>query len=144
MTPRERKFDPVRGAAVEIIGLVEAGKHSAEEAIQEVIRGKEFRSLDIRFLRLLVNGTVKMKRRLDHDIRFFLSRPAEKLPRRMTDILRLGFYQLFFTDRIPAAAAVSESVNLAKHFCDESRARVVIPTKGLPSSIVRGGSSRTT
>lgn len=125
MTPRERKFDPVRGAAVEIIGLVEAGKHSAEEAIQEVIRGKEFRSLDIRFLRLLVNGTVKMKRRLDHDIRFFLSRPAEKLPRRMADILRLGFYQLFFTDRIPAAAAVSESVNLARHYCDEARARVV-------------------
>lgn len=125
MTPRQEKFDPVRGAAVEIIGLVEGGKHSAEEAIQEVIREKEFRSLDIRFLRLLINGTVKMKRRLDHDIRFFLSRPAEKLPRRMTDILRLGFYQLFFTDRIPAAAAVSESVNLAKHFCDESRARVV-------------------
>lgn len=125
MTPRQEKFDPVRGAAVEIIGLVEGGKHLAEEAIQEVIREKEFRALDIRFLRLLVNGTVKMKRRLDHDIRFFLSRPAEKLPRRMTDILRLGFYQLFFTDRIPAAAAVSESVNLAKHFCDESRARVV-------------------
>ena len=125
MSVRESKFDPVRGAAVETIGLVEAGKHSAEEAIQEITRSREFRPIDIRFLRLLVNGTVKMKRRLDHDVRFFLSRPAEKLPRRMADILRLGFYQIFYTDRIPPAAAVSESVNLAKHFCDESRARVV-------------------
>ncbi len=125
MAEAKKKFDPVRAAAVEVIGLVEAGKHTSEEAIAEIIKGRTFSPLDIRFLRQLINGGIKMKRRLDHDMRFFLSKPSEKLPRRMVDILRLGFYQLFFMERIPAAAAVSESVNLTRHFCDEPRAKVV-------------------
>jgi 16S rRNA (cytosine967-C5)-methyltransferase len=125
MTDSEKKYDPVRAAAVEIIGLVEAGKHTAEEAIHEVVQAGSFTPLDIRFIRQLINGTIKLKRRLDHDIRFFLAKPSEKLPRRLIDILRLGFYQLFFTDRIPAAAAVSESVNLSRHFCDAARAKLV-------------------
>jgi 16S rRNA (cytosine967-C5)-methyltransferase len=125
MTTKEKKYDPVRAAAVEIIGLVETEKYTTEAAMAEVIKDRSFSPLDIRFLRQLVNGTIKLKRRLDHDIRFFLSKPSEKLPRRLTDILRLGFYQLFFTDRIPQAAAVSESVNLAHHFCDNPRARLV-------------------
>nr|MBN2278603.1 16S rRNA (cytosine(967)-C(5))-methyltransferase RsmB [candidate division Zixibacteria bacterium] len=117
--------DPVRGAVVEILGLVESGKFTADEAIAMAIKNQEFTSLDIRFIRQLVNGTIKMKRRLDHDIRFFLSKPSEKMSQRLIDILRLGFYQLFFTERIPAAAAVSESVNLTHHFCDAPRARLV-------------------
>ena len=125
MTTKEKKYDPVRAAAVEIMGLVETEKYTSEGAMAEVIKDRSFSPLDIRFLRQLVNGTIKLKRRLDHDIKFFLSKPSEKLPRRLTDILRLGFYQLFFTDRIPQAAAVSESVNLAHHFCDNSRARLV-------------------
>ncbi|UCD16522.1 MAG: 16S rRNA (cytosine(967)-C(5))-methyltransferase RsmB [Candidatus Zixiibacteriota bacterium] len=125
MSSAEQKYDPVRAAAVEIIGLVETGKQQIEEAVHAVIEENSFDARDIRFLRQLVNGTVKLKRRLDHDIRFFLSRPSEKLPRRLIDILRLGFFQLFFTDKIPEAAAVSESVNLARHFCDSARARLV-------------------
>ena len=125
MTDKKQTFDPVRAAAVEILGHLEAGKHTIEESVRTAIEGKDFDPRDIRFLRQLVNGTVKLKRRLDHDIRFFLSRPSEKLPRRLIDILRLGFFQLFFTDQIPPAAVVSESVNLARHFCDAARARLV-------------------
>jgi len=125
MPGKKSKFDPVRGAAVEILGLVESGKFTTDEAINLAIKDREFTPLDIRFIRQLVNGTVKMKRRLDHDIRFFLNKPSEKMSQRLVDILRLGFYQLFFTERIPAAAAVSESVNLAHHFADAPRARLV-------------------
>jgi len=125
MPVSKKKFDPVRAAAIEIIGLVEAGKHTADEATHEVVQAGKFTPLDIRFIRQLINGAIKLKKRLDHDMRFFLSKPSEKLPRKMTDILRLGFYQLFFTQRIPPPAAVSESVDLARHFCDDSRARVV-------------------
>ncbi|MFH2037485.1 MAG: 16S rRNA (cytosine(967)-C(5))-methyltransferase RsmB [Candidatus Zixiibacteriota bacterium] len=125
MAKKEIKYDPVRGAAIEAIGLVESGKFSTDEAIAALIEKKPFRPLDIRFLRQLVNGVIKMKRRLDHEIKFYLSKPSEKIPRRLADILRLGFYQLRFTDRIPSAAAVSESVNLAHYFCDLSRARLV-------------------
>lgn len=125
MTDKTKKYDPVRAAAVEILGLVEAGTESVENALHAAIEFHTMDTRDIRFLRQLVYGTIKMKRRLDHDYRKFLSRPSQKLSQRLIDILRLGFFQLYFTDKIPKAAAVSESVNLAKHFCDDARARLV-------------------
>ena len=125
MTESKRKFDPVRAAAVEILGLVESEGHSTEDVIRQVTESLPFSNLDLRFIRQLVNGTVKMKRRLDHDYRFYLSKPSGKMSPELQNILRLGFFQLFFTDRIPSAAAVSESVNLAYHFCNKSHARLV-------------------
>ncbi len=68
MTIKGKKYDPVRAAAIEAIGLVESGKFSTDEAIVALVEKKSFRPLDIRFLRQLVNGVVKMKRRLDHEI----------------------------------------------------------------------------
>jgi 16S rRNA (cytosine967-C5)-methyltransferase len=125
MVHPDKKYDLARAAAVEIIGMVEGGKYTTDDAANEVIQAGKFSQLDIRFIRQLANGVVKMKRRLDHDMRFFLARPSEKMPRSMGDILRLGFFQIFFMDRIPPAAAVNEAVNLARHYCDQSRSRVV-------------------
>ncbi len=125
MAENGKKFDPVRAAVVEILGRVENEKLSADEAIYQTTQNRLFSQLDLRFIRQLVNGTVKLKRRLDHDIKFFLSKPSEKMSHWLVNILSLGFFQLFFTDRIPDAAAVSESVNLARYFCDTPRARLV-------------------
>ncbi|MCK4606792.1 MAG: 16S rRNA (cytosine(967)-C(5))-methyltransferase RsmB [candidate division Zixibacteria bacterium] len=119
-----QKFDPVRAAAVEALVLIEQGEQT-DMAVHHVTQGREFRPLDRRFLLQLVNGATKMRRRLDHEIKFYLSRPAAELPLKLSNILRLGFYQLRYTDRIPAAAAVSESVNLANVMTDRSRASLV-------------------
>jgi 16S rRNA (cytosine967-C5)-methyltransferase len=123
-TKLARGYDPVRAAAVEAIALIESGQQ-ADVAIRQVQQGKEFKSIDVRFLTQLVNGTVKMRRRLDHEIKFFLARPSMPLNPVLGHILQLGFYQLIFTDRVPAAAAVSESVNLARKFADASQAKLV-------------------
>jgi 16S rRNA (cytosine967-C5)-methyltransferase len=130
MADTERKafggqpFDPVRAAAIDAIALIEAD-HSSDAALHKVCEGRSFKPLDIRFLTQLVNGTVKMRRRLDHEIKFFLARPSVPLNPVLANILRLGFYQLLFTDRVPPAAAVSESVNLARKFTDQSQAKLV-------------------
>ncbi len=121
---KSQTFDPVRAAAVEALVLIEQGQQS-DEAIQGVSRGKKFRPLDIRFLFQLVNGTTKMRRRLDHELRFYLAKPSANLPLILSNILRLGLYQLRFTDRIPESAAVSESVNLAAHMADRAKANLV-------------------
>ncbi|MBU8934612.1 MAG: 16S rRNA (cytosine(967)-C(5))-methyltransferase RsmB [candidate division Zixibacteria bacterium] len=118
------RFDPIRAAAVEALMIVGNGE-PIDTAIIRVIGNRELRSLDKRFLLQLVNGTTKMRRRLDHEIKFYLARPSMQLPEKLATILRLGFYQLHFTDRIPAAAAVSESVNLAAQMLDRSRANLV-------------------
>ena len=121
---KARGFDPVRAAAVECLVLIEQGQQ-ADYAIEGVIRDKNFRPLDIRFLSQLVNGATKMRRRLDHELRFYLAKPSTNLPLLLANVLRLGLYQLRFTDRIPDAAAVSESVNLAMRMMDRPRANLV-------------------
>ena len=121
---KARGFDPVRAAAVECLVLIEQGQQ-ADYAIEGVIRDKNFRPLDIRFLSQLVNGATKMRRRLDHELRFYLAKPSTNLPLLLANVLRLGLYQLRFTDRIPDAAAVSESVNLAMRLMDRPRANLV-------------------
>ncbi|HEX2896695.1 MAG TPA: transcription antitermination factor NusB, partial [candidate division Zixibacteria bacterium] len=121
---KSRTFDPVRAAAVEALVLIEQGRQD-NEALQSVTEGKKFRPLDIRFLYQLVNGTTKMRKRLDHELRFYLAKPSANLPLMLSNILRLGLYQIRFTDRIPESAAVSESVNLAYHMADRAKGNLV-------------------
>ncbi|HOP07720.1 MAG TPA: 16S rRNA (cytosine(967)-C(5))-methyltransferase RsmB [candidate division Zixibacteria bacterium] len=120
----DRRFDFVRAAAVKALVLIEQGEQT-DIAVTEVMSEGQFRPIDRRFLMQLVNGATKMRRRLDYELKFYLSRPSADLPLKLSNILRLGLYQLRFTDRIPAAAAVSESVNLAKHMTDKSRSSLV-------------------
>jgi 16S rRNA (cytosine967-C5)-methyltransferase len=119
-----RKFDPVRAASLEALMKIEQGEQT-DNAVRSVTRRLRLRPVDIRFLLQLVNGATKMRARLDHEIKFYLARPSQGLAPRLANILRLGFYQLLFTDRVPPPAAVSESVNLARHFGDNAQARLV-------------------
>lgn len=119
-----RRHDPVRAAALEALILIQQGDQT-DSALTAVSAEREFRPIDQRFLMQLVHGTTKMRRRLDHEIKFYLAKPSAELPLKLANILRLGFYQLHFTDRIPAPAAVSECVNLAHHMVGRSRANLV-------------------
>ena len=51
---------------------------------------------------------------LDWHLNCFSNTPVDKLESAIRADLRLGLYQLLFLDRVPAHAAVSESVSLAK------------------------------
>ena len=59
-------------------------------------------------------GVLQNSRLLDFYINCFSNIPAEKLEVKVRDILRLGIYQLTMLDKIPARAAVNESVALCK------------------------------
>ena len=69
---------------------------------------------DEALMRELVYGCTRQKRLLDHYLGSLCQTPFEKLPVEVKISLRLGLYQLLFLDRVPAHAAVHESVNLAK------------------------------
>ncbi|HEV2170650.1 MAG TPA: transcription antitermination factor NusB, partial [Candidatus Binatus sp.] len=63
----------------------------------------------------LVLGTLRRQRVLDAECRRFLARPDLTLPEDALLALRVGAYQLLFLDRIPAHAAIFESVEWVKH-----------------------------
>ena len=75
-------------------------------------------------------GVLQNSRLLDFYINFYSSIPADKLEEKVRDILRMGIYQLTMLDKIPARAAVNESVALCKS-CGCGRA------SGLVNAVLR-------
>jgi 16S rRNA (cytosine967-C5)-methyltransferase len=82
------------------------------------LRGEAERlGLDVRDLGLatrLAYGAVQRRATLDHLIAALAGRPVERLEPAVLAALRLGTFQLAYLDRVPAHAAVGESVQLAK------------------------------
>ncbi len=66
------------------------------------------------FVRELVYGVLENEFLLDWEIGPFLKQPVEKLGLAEKLLLRLGFWQILFSERVPAFAAVNETVNLTK------------------------------
>jgi 16S rRNA (cytosine967-C5)-methyltransferase len=62
----------------------------------------------------LVLGVLRWQIQLDQQLRSFLSKPNAKLDPEVVIALRLGAFQLLHLDRIPARAAIDESVELTK------------------------------
>ena len=105
------KVAPARAAAFEILlKVATTDAHS-----DELLRSREVNALsaqDRALATTLVLGTLRWQLKLDAQIRPLLSRPGAKLAPAVETALRLGAFQLFYLDRIPAHAAVGESVEL--------------------------------
>lgn len=82
----------------------------------------------------LVYGVVRRKLTLDYIISRYSKVKLKKLSKYVLLILRMGVYQLYFTDKIPESAAVNESVKLAKKYCGKSSGFV----NGILHSVIRG------
>lgn len=64
----------------------------------------------------LFYGVIERKLTLDYILSLLSDRPEEDIDLNVRIILRLGLYQLLYLTRIPASAAVNESVKLARRF----------------------------
>jgi len=73
----------------------------------------------------LAMGALRWQRLLDFVIDRNLKKPASRMDPEVRIALRLGFYQLLFLDRVPAHAAVHESVELVKRARKSSAATLV-------------------
>ena len=103
---------PARKAAFSILKTLE--KHGRSDTL---LRGKSIEVLseaDRKLTTALVLGTLRWQIELDGRVRPLLQRPNAKLDAEVLIALRLGAFQLLHMDRIPARAAIDESVELAK------------------------------
>lgn len=69
---------------------------------------------DKAFASVLFYGILERRITLDFQISRFSKIPLKKLSPIVLEILRMGFYQILFMEKVPESAAVNESVNLAK------------------------------
>jgi 16S rRNA (cytosine967-C5)-methyltransferase len=109
-TPRRDTVSPSRWYAADALLKIEKGAK-----IADVFKGlKTLKPEDQSLSRELIYGCTRQKRFLDHHLASFCAKPYQKLPVEIHIALRLGLYQMLFLDRIPAHAAVNESVGLVK------------------------------
>ncbi len=109
-------MDKAREAAVKILNEVHEKGAYANVALVQELRRTGLQDMDRRFVTELVYGAVKAGDTLDWMLRRYVNRPIAKIPPMVRDILRLGLYQLFFMDKVPASAACNESVELTKRY----------------------------
>ncbi len=105
---------PARQIAYEILLKIEKDKAFSNLAVDSAVKAYCPDSTDCAFISRLVYGVTERKITLDYIISKSLSQPISKLKREVLVILRLGVYQIVFSDKIPLSAAVNESVKLAK------------------------------
>jgi 16S rRNA (cytosine967-C5)-methyltransferase len=73
----------------------------------------------------LIIGTLRWRGSIDYQIARLSGRSLERLDREVLDALRLGAYQLLYRERVPASAAVNDSVALVKTARKKSAAPLV-------------------
>jgi 16S rRNA (cytosine967-C5)-methyltransferase len=102
-----------RAFALEALKRVEKDQAYLDLLVEHVLETSSLKEVDRRLFSELAYGTVRHRRLLDFYIEQALDRKIAQTDLTTRNILRLGAYQLFFLDRIPARAAVNETVELS-------------------------------
>lgn len=113
-----------RKAAFQLLIAIEKTQAHSDDSL----RGKAVSALgaaDRNLATALVLGVLRWQIRLDQKIRNYLDHPNARLDPEVQIALRLGAFQLLHMDRIPAHAAIDESVELAKQAGHRFASRMV-------------------
>jgi len=112
-TPKHAPITPARSAAFDILlRVADTSAHS-----DDLLHGPGMSTLsqaDRNLAHTLVLGVLRWQIALDARIAPLLQRPDQALPTPVATALRMGAFQLLHLDRIPAHAALSESVELVR------------------------------
>lgn len=114
MTARELTLD--------LLGRWRRDRHLADELLDDRLRQTPLTAADRALATELFYGCVRQKLALEFAVEKLVPRPPRPVVARL---LHLGLYQLLFLDRIPAHAAVHETVALAKRHASAAEAGLV-------------------
>lgn len=123
-------IDLPREVALKVLYDVNENGAYSNISLNKYIEGNELRDIDKAFITDLVYGTIKWRLKIDWIIQQFSSVKLKKISPWIMNILRLGVYQLLYTDKIPESAACNESVNLSKKYGHSS-------SRGFVNAILR-------
>ena len=117
-----------RQIAAQILGR-RGNDQFIEGLLEHTLAGAKLSPSDRGLCQEIVYGAVRWQATLDWLIQRKTNHPAQKVT--LQNLLRLGLYQIFWLDRIPAHAAVHESVEIAKRLGFG-------PQAGFVNAILRG------
>lgn len=121
---RERKVGAdVRGVSPRSLALsILLASQRTDDALDELIEERSTsvpQARDRSLMMELVYGVLRRQETIDWRLDAVLAKPLHRLPVVVQMLLRLGTYQLLFLDRIPASAAVNETVILTKSHAEK-------------------------
>jgi 16S rRNA (cytosine967-C5)-methyltransferase len=122
--PGKTAISPARKVAMDLLYRVEAEGAFASVLIASIPEASLERR-DRALVQELVLGVLKWRRTLDYFIERYAGRDPSELDLQVLITLRLGLYQLRYLSRVPASAAVNESVNLVRRAGVSSAAGMV-------------------
>lgn len=122
-----------RQVAWQVLQAVAAGAY-ADGALERELQRQPLTGQDRALATELAYGAIRQRRLLDAWLDQLGKVPAERQPPKLRWLLHLGLYQLLASDRVPASAAVSTCVELAKR---GGLARLAPVVNGLLRSFLR-------
>jgi len=120
----------IRHQATDILNTVSQSQAFASDLLDTCLAKEDLsETADGRLLTRLVYGVLRMQAHLDWILAGLYHGNYSNADVRVKNILRLGLYQLRFSDRLPAFAVVDEAVKTAK--------RMAPPAAGLINAVLR-------
>jgi 16S rRNA (cytosine967-C5)-methyltransferase len=116
--------------ALRVLERVQRAGAYADLTLHAALSRSELNAPDRAFATDLVYGTLRWRGQIDFYLRKFVDQDLDKLEPLVATALRLGAYQLLFGQRIPASAAVDQSVRCI-------RAAGVDRASGLVNAVLR-------
>lgn len=105
-----------RAIAIDALNHVLTRRQHADVALERLFthHASELRPLDRAFIFEIVYGSLRWLAKMDWIMSHMVDRPFASLDPRVACALRVGAYQIFYMDRVPDRAAVSETVEAIK------------------------------
>lgn len=123
--------ETARGAALAALCKIETRGAYANLALAAILARSQLDQRERAFCTDLVNGTLRMRSRLDYLLSQLLVKPLADLPAAARNLLRLSVYQMEFHPNIAPYGIVDEAVSLIKR-------RGLSGFAGLINAVLRG------
>ena len=109
----EQMQNPARALALQILNRTDSQGQYTNLALDSALKKSALSAPDKALVTVLVYGVTERRLTLDFIADALSSRPTESLDGTVRNLLRMGLYQLRYLDRVPAHAAINETVALA-------------------------------
>ncbi len=112
MSGMNKQANNPRALALSLLCRTQKSSQFSNIALDHALENSNMSEADRRLCTRLFYGVTERMLTLDARISELSSRPIEQIDPTALNILRIGLYQLMFSDKIPAHAAINETVNL--------------------------------
>lgn len=110
-----RQGSLTRAIAIDALTHILTRNLHADVALDKLFsHHKDLRPLDRAFIFEIVYGSLRWLSKMDWIMTHMMDRPFNSLDPRVQNALRVGTYQIYYMDKVPDRAAVSETVEAVK------------------------------